>query len=185
MTVPPRITPVDAPYEASIEQVFSSIMPGREPLKLFRTMARNPRVLQRMFAGNLLDRGSIAMRDREIMILRTCARCNSEYEWGVHVALFAERAGLSKQEVAATRHREPADDAWPARDMALIRLADELHDQSTASDPTWASLATHYTQEQALELIALAGYYHAIAFVTNATRVDLESFAPRFEDQPA
>jgi alkylhydroperoxidase family enzyme len=138
-----------------------------------------------MFAGSLLDHGSIEMRDREIMILRTCARCNSEYEWGVHVALFSERAGLSKKEVAATHHREPANDAWSPRDMSLIRLADELHDQSTVSDSTWASLTTHYTEEQMLELIALAGYYHAIAFVTNAARVDLESFAPRFEDQPA
>jgi hypothetical protein len=52
----PRIAPVDAPYEAPIAEAFARIMPpGREPLKLFRTMARSPRVLQRMFAGGLLD----------------------------------------------------------------------------------------------------------------------------------
>ena len=40
-----------------------------------------------MMAGSLLDRGSISMRNRELMILRICARCGAEYEWGVHVAI--------------------------------------------------------------------------------------------------
>lgn len=33
---------------------------------------------------------SVSMRDREILIDRTCARCRCEYEWGVHIAFFAE-----------------------------------------------------------------------------------------------
>ncbi|HEV7760231.1 MAG TPA: hypothetical protein VGO78_14620 [Acidimicrobiales bacterium] len=32
------------------------------------------------------------MRDREIVIDRTCARCGCQYEWGVHVAFFGDRA---------------------------------------------------------------------------------------------
>jgi hypothetical protein len=48
-----------------------------------------------VMAGGLLDRGSIGLRDRAIVIDRACARCGSEYEWGVHVALFAARVGLT------------------------------------------------------------------------------------------
>src|SRR4051812_41906570 len=99
----PRIAPVEAPYETSIAQTFERIMPaGMAPLTLFRTMARNPRVLQRMFAGNLLDKGTIGLREREILILRTCARCGAEYEWGVHVALFAKTAGLEQPQIHAS-----------------------------------------------------------------------------------
>lgn len=177
----PRITPADAPYDPSIAESFSRIMPpGVEPLKLFRTMARNPRVLQRMFAGSFLDKGSIDLRDREIVILRTCARCGSEYEWGVHVAMFAQRAGLDKQEIAATCNTSIAETAWPAREAPLIKLVDELHDDAAVSDSTWEDLIRFYTPEQALELIALAGYYHTISFVTNALHVELEPYAPRF-----
>ena len=178
-----RITPADAPYDAAIEQAFARITPpGTEPLKLFRTMARNPRVMQRMFAGGLLDRGSIELRDREIIILRTCARCGSEYEWGVHVAYFGKRAQFSAAEISATL-RVPFDDAaWSARDANLIEVADELHDAAGISDPLWSRLAAHFTHEQILELIALAGYYHAISFVTNAARVELEAGAARFAD---
>ncbi|WP_426104600.1 hypothetical protein [Massilia sp. TSP1-1-2] len=76
-----RIAPLDAPFEAAIADTFARYLPpGLEPLKLFRTQANNPRVLQRMFAGNLLDKGSIDQRTRELVILRTCARCGSEYE---------------------------------------------------------------------------------------------------------
>lgn len=177
----PRIAAAEAPYESLIAEHFSRIMPtGMEPLKLFRTMARNPRVLQRMFAGALLDRGSIDMRDREIVILRTCARCGSEYEWGVHVTLFSQRAGLTKAEIAATLDSESFGAVWSASEMSLIKLADALHDQSSVPDAAWNDLVQHYTEQQVLELIALIGYYHTISFMTNAACVELESYAARF-----
>src|SRR5712692_11673573 len=88
----PRIAPIDPPYPSDIQAEFDKLMRGAPPLLLFRTVARNPRVLQRMMAGSLLDRGSISLRSRELMILRTCARCGAEYEWGVHIASFGAKA---------------------------------------------------------------------------------------------
>ena len=85
-----RIAPIEPPYPADIQAEFDKIMRGAPPLLLFRTVARNPRVLQRLLAGGLLDKGSIPLRIRELMILRTCALCGAEYEWGVHVAAFGE-----------------------------------------------------------------------------------------------
>ena len=51
-----RIAPIDPPYAPEIQQAFDVAMRGAPPLLLFRTVARNPRVLQRMMAGGLLDR---------------------------------------------------------------------------------------------------------------------------------
>ncbi len=179
--LPPRIAPLDPPYEPAIAEAFARIMPpGREPLKLFRTMARNPRVLQRMFAGGLLDKGSIELRDRELVILRTCARCDSEYEWGVHVAMFAQRAELSEQQVAATRAADPDGTGLTSRDALLLRLVDELHDDANISAAVWDGLTAHFSAGQLLELIALTGYYHTISFMTNAMRIDPEPDAARF-----
>ncbi|MDQ1832676.1 carboxymuconolactone decarboxylase family protein [Massilia scottii] len=176
-----RIVPLEAPYEDAVAETFKRFLPpGMEPLKLFRTQAHNPRVLQRTFAGNLLDQGSIDLRTRELIILRTCARCGSEYEWGVHVALFAERAALSAADVAATLGSDPEQSALPAQEVWLLKTVDELHDSSTISDGLWDELARHYSSAQVLEIIALTGNYHAISFMTNAARVELETFAPRF-----
>ena len=176
-----RIAPIEAPYETSIDDVFKRVTPpGVEPLKLFRTMARSPRILRKLFAANLLDSGPIELRDREIVILRTCARCSSEYEWGVHVAVFSQKAGLSEREIAASLQRDADGGPWSPREMGLIRMVDELHDTATLSDAAWAALSAFYSEEQMLELITLVGYYHTISFVTNACRVDLEPAAPRF-----
>lgn len=184
-TVPQRILPASAPYASTIDEALARITPpGLEPLTLFRTMARSPRVLQRMFAGSLLDAGAITLRDRELIILRTCARCRSEYEWGVHVKFFASKAGLTPADVAATRS-DPAiaGTLWRGTEILLIRLVDALHDNADVPDDLWSALEASYTAEQLLELIALTGYYHTISFLTNALRITPESYAPRFADK--
>ncbi|MFZ3002922.1 MAG: carboxymuconolactone decarboxylase family protein [Undibacterium umbellatum] len=176
-----RIAPLEPPYEAEVAEAFLRIMPpGMAPLKLFRTQAHNKRVLQRMFAGNLLDKGSIELRERELIILRTCARCGSEYEWGVHVAVFAEKARLTRAEIAVTLHPDPDMSALSAREVLLLKTVDELHDSSGISDALWMALTHHYDSAQILEIVSLTGSYHTVSFITNAAAVELESFAPRF-----
>ena len=65
----PRIAPATPPYEPQIAEALLRIMPpGVEPLLLFRTMAKSPRVFAKMFAGGLLDKGPLALRHREIVI---------------------------------------------------------------------------------------------------------------------
>ena len=77
-------------------------MRGAPPLMLFRVMAGNARAWEKFRAGSLLDRGPLSLREREIVIDRTCARTGCEYEWGVHVATFAEAAHLTDEQVRAT-----------------------------------------------------------------------------------
>ncbi|WP_194723387.1 carboxymuconolactone decarboxylase family protein [Noviherbaspirillum malthae] len=175
-----RLAPSDGPYEPEIAAALKRVMPpGLEPLKLFRVMAHSPRVLQRMFAGSLLDKGPLTLRQRELIILRSCARCNSEYEWGVHVAFFAGKAGLSDSEVSASREQQYS--SWTKSEGLLLKLVDELHDDADVSDQLWAALSEEFSTEQLLEMVALAGYYHTISFMTNAFRIGKEDFSPGFD----
>ena len=177
----PRIEPLAAPYTEEVAEELRAMMPpGVEPLKLFRTLARNPRILRKIRRANLLDRGSLERRDRELVILRVCARCGSEYEWGVHVAVFARRFGHDEQAIRATVSGSATDPCWSPSDASLIRLVDELHDTAQISDALWAELTKHWSEEQLVELIVLAGFYHTISFLTNALRVELEPAAERF-----
>ena len=41
----PRIAPIEPPYPADVQANFDVMMRGASPLLLFRTVARNPRVL--------------------------------------------------------------------------------------------------------------------------------------------
>jgi alkylhydroperoxidase family enzyme len=176
-----RIAPLKPPFPADIQAAFDAIMPpGVPPLVLFTTLARNSRVYAKFRAGSLLDKGTITVREREIVIDRTTARCNSEYEWGVHVAFFAQRAGLTPTQVRATVHGTAADPAWTDRESLLISLADALHDKADVCDDLWEKLKREFSDEQLVELIVLIGFYHTVSFLTNALRLPPEKGAPGF-----
>src|SRR5690349_16837909 len=167
----PRISPIDPPYSADVQAAFDVVMRGAPPLQLFRIVARNPRVLQRMMAGGLLDRGSISLRLRELMILRTTALCGAEYEWGVHVAAFGAKAGWTPAQERASARGDGDDPAWNAEERAVVRLADALHRDNDVGDALWAELSARFRDEQIIELVMLAGFYHAISFLLRSLRV--------------
>jgi alkylhydroperoxidase family enzyme len=177
----PRIAPAEPPYQPAVAEALDRIMPaGLEPLALFRTMARNPRIFARIFAGGLLDKGALSLRQRELVIDRTTARLGCEYEWGVHVALFAERAGFGATEVAATVGGRADADCWSAPEQALVAVIDDLVAHRTIGDETWQAMARHFDDLQILEAIALVGYYHTISFLCNGLRLPCEPYAARF-----
>jgi len=176
-----RIRALEPPYEPGLGDTLASMMPpGVEPLILFRTLARNPRILEKIRAGNLLDRGSIERVDRELAILRTCARCGSEYEWGVHVTVFARRFGIDQAKIAGTLEWCGDDPRWTPHQRAIVRLVDELHDTSALSDSLWSALEQEFEPDQIIELLVLVGFYHTISFVTNGLRIELEEAGERF-----
>lgn len=177
----PRIAPAEPPYEPQIAAELERIMPkGMPPLILFRTLARSPRIFARMFAGGLLDKGPLSLRQREIVIDRTTARLGCEYEWGVHIAFFAERAALSAEQTASTVTGASDAACWAADEQALIALVDDLVDRRTIVDDTWRRLTAHFDEAQILEAIALTGYYHTISFFCRGLDLPLESYGARF-----
>lgn len=181
---PPRIAPAMPPYSDAAAEWFRKVMPeGTDPLILFRTLAINERVFGRVMAGGLLDRGTLSLRQREIVIDRTTYRCGSEYEWGVHVAFFGSRVGFGEAEIEGLC--APVGDgveatAFSAAEKLLLRLCDELHDTATVSEQLWSALVAEYMPEQLIELVVLAGLYHVISFATNAFAIPNEPFAARF-----
>jgi alkylhydroperoxidase family enzyme len=177
----PRIAPLAPPYLPAVAEDLEKLMPpGMAPLGLFRTVAHNPRVLRRLRRGGLLDPGAITLRERELVILRTTARCGSEYEWGVHVTFFAAAAGFTAAQLAATVEGPADDPVWSPRERLLLALCDALHDQARVPDPLWSALAEELDAAQLIELLALAGQYHMISFLTNAARIEPEPGAARY-----
>lgn len=176
----PRVLPKAPPYNAELQQAFDRVMRGAPLLSLFKMVANNERVAQRMMAGGLLDRGSISPRQRELMILRTTARCGAEYEWGVHVAAFGGVSGWTPDELRATVRGDGADPVWTRDEALIVRLADSLHASNDIGDDLWRQLRDQFDEAQLVELIMLAGLYHAVSYLCRGLRVPLERGAPRF-----
>jgi 4-carboxymuconolactone decarboxylase len=181
----PRIAPLQPPYTPEQDALLKKITPPAAPevLALFRVLAVNPKLLERMpgWGGYLLgSAASLSLRDREVVINRVCARCGAEYEWGVHVTAFGKAAGFTDADNAAIADPASGGRGLAHRDGLLLRLVDELHDRSTVSDALWQELAARWTEPQLIELLMLAGWYHAISYVCNAARVPLERWAARW-----
>src|SRR5262252_3024216 len=108
-----RIAPAIPPFSQEVQRALDRIMPsGVAPLVLFTTLARDERLFEKIFAGGLLDRGHLSLRQREIVIDRTTALCGSEYEWGVHVSFFAKRVGLDEPQLRSLVHGDAEDVCW-------------------------------------------------------------------------
>lgn len=176
-----RLPPLEAPYPADAAAVLDQMTFGMSrPLALFRTVAHNPRVLDRVRLGGLLDRGSLVLRQREIAILRTTALCQAEYEWGVHVQIFAEVVRFTPAQIAATVRGRADDAVWSGDEQAILKLADALHERARVDDALYAELQGHYSAAQLVELVALCGFYHMISFQIGAFAIANEPDAPRF-----
>ena len=170
-----RIAPAATPYAPDIQAWLDRTMPpGQPPLVLFTTLARDPRLFTKFFSAGLLDRGHLTLRQREIVIHRTTALCRSEYEWGVHVALFAARVGFDPAQLRSLAAGTTDDGPWAADEQALLHLCDALHRDCTLDDALWQSLKQHFSDEAMLELLMLAGFYRTVSYLTNALRLPPE-----------
>jgi alkylhydroperoxidase family enzyme len=181
-----RIAPLSPPYEPAVGAQLAKMMPpGIEPIGLFRTFARNLPMATALgpWGGYALSkRFSLSLRQREIVIDRVCARCGCEYEWGVHIAFFADAAGLTTAQQHSVTHGSATDACWDQPDALLIEMVDSLHDTSDVDDALWQRAAQTFTAEQLLDILMLSGWYHAISYTARATRVALEPGAPRLVD---
>lgn len=175
------LQPVEAPYSPEVAKSLERYpRQGDYLLALFRTFANSKRFLEKGVA-NLLDRDSpLPLRQREIVILRVTSNLNCEYEWGVHVAVFAAAARLTDQQVAATRLEAPGEADWSETEVLLLRVVDEICRQGRVSDATLPRFESAWSLEQQLEILALCGNYHTVAFVANTARLSPEAFAARF-----
>src|SRR3954469_11718505 len=122
-----RIAPLEPPYAPEIQAQFDRIMRGAPPLMLFRVVAGHPRAWDKFRAGSLLAGGPLSLREREIVIDRTCALARCEYEWGVHVAIFAEAGKTTAEQVGATIKEGADAPCWSPSEQALIAAVDALH----------------------------------------------------------
>jgi alkylhydroperoxidase family enzyme len=179
----PRIRPVSPPYDTETSAALERLGP---PLEIFRVMARRPDRAHGIAGWGryyLSRQCALSLRHRELLILRTTALCGAEYEWGVHVQVFAEKAGLSAAQLRSVTSGHPDDDCWddPA-DRVILHAADVLDRECDLTDADWIWLTGHVGEEGAVDTLLICGWYRAISYLARATRLPMEPGAPRFAD---
>lgn len=169
------IDPREPPYSAGVADDLIGLMPpGMPPIALFRVLAHNPRVLSRFRASRLLDAGTLPVRERELLILRVCRRCDCEYEWAIHAAVFGDAAGLSEADLLATRQPAAAD-PLSRRERLMLAAADELVADRTLTAVTAITVKQALSPAEIVELIALVGRYIWVSMIANTAALPLEA----------
>jgi alkylhydroperoxidase family enzyme len=177
---PPRIAPLRAgemgeaaqTIAARISAAAGSPTSGEVP-EIVATLLRHPGLYEKHVAlgTELLGNGTLPARQRELAVLRTGWLCGAPYEWGEHVAI-AKRAGLTTLEIERVTQGSDAP-GWSDQDRAVLRAAEELHQDATISDATWSALETFLDERQLIELPYLIGNYTKVAYLQNALRLRL------------
>lgn len=169
---------MNAPYPDPVQRILDRLLPaGVPPPVLFRTVAKSARAWNKFIAGSLLDAGPIDVRQREIVINRTCARAGCDYEWGIHIALLAGAAKLTSAEIKALGNEGPAANCWTPSERALLAAVDALHDSATLGEPEWLALKSHFDDEQILEVLMLCGFYRMVSYLANGLALAIEPYA--------
>jgi alkylhydroperoxidase family enzyme len=177
----PRIPPLppeewggDPDLKRILEAVPGGVSRRLGDNNIFPTFAQHPDFFRAWlpFGGFLLTAGKLPGRDRELLILRTAVRCGSSYEWGQHVRISLD-GGIDRETIDRVIEGPDAE-SWNPHEAALLRAADELHDDSRISDATWETLAETYDQQELIEATMVVGHYHMLAFALNTFGVELD-----------
>jgi alkylhydroperoxidase family enzyme len=141
-------------------------------LNFSRVMVRHPDLYRAFmpFGEQLMARTSLTPRDRQILILRTVALCDEEYELSHHAAI-ARNVGLSDAEIEAAR---TGGAGLPAGDEVLLRAAEQLVRDRYVGDATWSALAQRWAVPQLMEAVILVGDYVMLSMVTRNFGIEVE-----------
>lgn len=176
-----RLSPITEPFQSDVAAALAAY-PQQDGyiLGLFLTFANSLRFLKKG-VPNLLDRESpLSLRIRELVILRITANNNCEYEWGVHVSIFAATAKFSQAQIEATRSVRVDPDLWSEPEACLLKAIDSLCATGRIEDDVITQFESDWRKEQQLEIFALCGACHTISFVANSARLPNEPFGALF-----
>jgi 4-carboxymuconolactone decarboxylase len=143
----------------------------------FLVMVKHPEIFRcQLEMGTAIFKGQLPPRDRELAVLRIGWLCRAPYEWGEHVDI-GQRCGVTSAEVTRIIEGSSAE-GWSTHDRAILRGVEELLDNQTITDETWATLAQSWDEAQLIEFPMMVGQYVATAFVQNSLRIRLAKDNP-------
>jgi alkylhydroperoxidase family enzyme len=177
---PPRIAPMDV--DEIDEEALTVVSDLRDTFKrgpkkpdeFFAITLQHPKLYRRHtdLALQLMNHGALRPRDRELIILRTGWLCQAPYEWGEHVIVSKQFAGMTRDDIERVTIGSTAP-GWNARDRTILQAVEELHAMAMVCDETWNRLAAELDERQLLELPVLVGQYKGVAYLQNSVRIRL------------
>lgn len=184
---PDAMTPEQRALSAAIQGGPRAAVPGRDNSigGPFNVWLRSPGVGDRLqqLGSELRFRTSLPQALNEFAILITAREWSSQYEWYAHhrLALAAGLPASIAADLAEGRRPEGMND-----DQRIIyEFCTELHRARFVSDAAFEAVKGRFGEQGVVDLIAVSGYYVAVAMTLNTARVGLPAgVAPPLPELP-
>lgn len=146
-------------------------------LSIFRIWFQHPE-LARSFSrllNQMLWKGRLDQRLRELMIMRLGWSTGSVYEWTQHWRIAVDFLQIDGDDVLAVRDWRTSDRLDDA-DRAVLAAVDDVVEQGYVSDDTWKQLTTHVSEDiqVLLEIVHVAAGWRMVSTILRSIDVPLE-----------
>ena len=178
----PRIEALEAEqWSEGAQEIMAPMVADGRTFNIFKTLTNHPDLMRRwlVFANHILGKSTLAVRERELIILRIGYLCQSGYEWGQHV-LLARDAGMTDEEIR-TAKTGPDTPGLTELDRLLLQATDELHRDAHVADETWAGLAAHLSTQQLMDVVFTVGQYNLVSMALNSFGVQPDDGLPGWD----
>jgi 4-carboxymuconolactone decarboxylase len=128
----------------------------------------------------LLFHNKVAARTRELVILRIGWRTGSEYVFCHHVR-FSRELAIPDEDILGVRDPQRCH-AYSETDLAVLRLADELHEHADVTPSTWAELKKAFSSEELAELLLTGGFWRMAAGFVESAQIPLDAGVPSWPE---
>jgi alkylhydroperoxidase family enzyme len=149
---------------------------------VFRGLLNSPSATAGFYGlvNALLFHNKVAARTRELVILRIGWRTGSEYVFCNHVP-FCRELGMSDAEILGVRNPQRCH-AYSKTDLAVLKLADELHEHAEVTRSTWAVLEKAFARDELVEILLIAGFWRMAASFVKSAKTSLDAGVPSWPE---
>ena len=128
----------------------------------------------------LLFHNKVAARTRELVILRIGWLTGSEYVFCHHVR-YSRELRIPDEDILGVRDPQRSQ-AYNDTDLAVLQLAEELHERAEVSRPTWALLKKAFSTEELVELLLTGGFWRMAAGFVKSAKIPLDDDVPSWPE---
>jgi len=147
---------------------------GPKGLNALGTFAHHPELARAFFTfnGYALRGTGLTERQREILMLRVSAVRASAYQWAQHLVVALD-IGMTDEEIErVAAGLDPG--YWNPLERALLQATDELLDDGSIADETWAVLSAELDTQQLMDVIFSVSAFETAARLFRSFAVELD-----------
>ena len=139
----------------------------------FIPLMRSPELMNRLqkVGEYLRFQNTVGLRNSEFAVLIVARHWSQPIEWAIHRPIAEKEGVLPATCDAIAEGRRP--DNMTDDETLIYNVLEELRNNRSLSDPTYAQLLKRFGEQGVIDLVAHYGYYSLLAMTMNVARTEV------------